>query len=88
MYYTCDHCNEEKPVINPETGKSNYTQVVTGEKICRGNCYSSFKYRQTVNKGLVDENDSFNRTFEEIRNHLDTGYDCQRNQDIILHGLR
>lgn len=81
MYKTCVDCGRELQERKP-SGKLNFV----GD-ICKDICYSKVMLakRKAINK--VNKQDPFNRHNTERAYHNDTGYDCQRIQDILLHGL-
>lgn len=80
---TCPECGRELPERSAQTGKLNFVRG-----ICKSKCYSrNYSNKTRAANSKIDRSDPFSRTASEVTYYEDTGWDCQRNQDILLRGL-
>lgn len=76
----CCDCGQDVPLKQP-SGRSSFVQdqcVV---------CYRKERHQIRKARSVKATQDRFNRTPMEQEYYQDIGYDCQRNQDILLRGL-
>lgn len=82
MYRICEECGEKLRERKPN-GNINFVKG-----ICRDRCYARKMYKKhRPDKDKVTREDPFSRTTSELRYYEEIGYDCNRNQNILLNGL-